>query len=299
MSDAPIRYLKYGNEIVISCPYCGDKKGRYHHKHLYINIHNGKFICFLCGKGGAFAQLTKDHPQLVSKLINIEIASFVEEKTREIKKEKEIVFQTSCTKLLPTPVNRSKTIEELEALAYLAKRGIPPNLIIEYGLALSKNWKERIIFPCMSHQKKAWDYYMGRLYKRGGPKWRKPHNSEGLDKSLALFGLQNFYRREQSIVIITEGPIDAIACRGVALLGKKATALQLRTILELFPKEIVIALDKDAQKEAKELSRKLRSVVQTSIVSAYSKYNDPGGLLEKGYTQKEVMSFILGSRVKV
>ena len=43
-------------EIIIKCPYCGDKSDDYHiktgHFHLYINVNTGAYHCFLCGKKG-------------------------------------------------------------------------------------------------------------------------------------------------------------------------------------------------------------------------------------------------------
>jgi len=43
-------------EILIKCPYCGDKNDDHHiktgHFHMYINIDNGSYHCFLCNKSG-------------------------------------------------------------------------------------------------------------------------------------------------------------------------------------------------------------------------------------------------------
>ncbi|MGC8694768.1 MAG: hypothetical protein ACP5RI_04095, partial [Candidatus Micrarchaeia archaeon] len=53
------------NEIIIKCPYCGDKNDQKHrltgHYHLYINVDTGLFHCFLCGAEGNLKKLIFDH----------------------------------------------------------------------------------------------------------------------------------------------------------------------------------------------------------------------------------------------
>lgn len=52
------------SEIIIKCPYCGDKSDDVHkltgHYHMYINTETGQFHCFLCNRSGMLPKLVHD-----------------------------------------------------------------------------------------------------------------------------------------------------------------------------------------------------------------------------------------------
>jgi len=52
------------SEIIIKCPYCGDKTDDLHrltgHYHMYINAETGQFHCFLCNASGSVNKLVRD-----------------------------------------------------------------------------------------------------------------------------------------------------------------------------------------------------------------------------------------------
>ena len=55
------------SELLIKCPYCGDKTDSYHvstgHFHMYINAETSEFHCFLCNTSGNIFKLLRDFKQ--------------------------------------------------------------------------------------------------------------------------------------------------------------------------------------------------------------------------------------------
>jgi len=296
------KYTQYGQEIVIKCPYCSDKQG-YHHKHLYVNVTKKKFVCFLCREGGPLSKLLKDFPEAVPKLDALEISAFLNDKfsRNDPPIGRRYFFQEGCKYLIDRI--RCDDTQTKEAFSFLKRRGISIQQIDEYELCISDSWPRRVIFPSMNRSETEWDYYVGRLSALGphsvGPKWRNPPSSEGFDNGAALFGMHRFYYGTTNPLVIVEGPIDAIACDGLALLGKQHTNEKIRRILNLMPETIIVALDVDARKEAISLYKKLNSVVNTYIVSNYGDASDVGELMENGYSVERVRALLMKNARKL
>ena len=108
--------------------------------------------------------------------------------------------------------------------------------------------------------------------------WDKPpkyFTSPGLEKGRALYNFDN--ARQSELVVITEGPFDAIGVGrpAVATLGKGVTDQQARLIKNRWAVAVILLDPGDADKEMSELEGKLRPGVITLRVDLKG-YKDPG-----------------------
>ena len=142
-------------EILIKCPYCNDKNDEYHmktgHFHMYINVDNGSYHCFLCNKSGHdIKQFIRENKSkfstediiILSKLYYFDTSSNKNYVTTIIKNDNNI------KQYIDYFYNEFKTKQGLD---YLYKRiYIKENDNKEYLTFLIKN---KIIFPFLVTKK--------------------------------------------------------------------------------------------------------------------------------------------------
>jgi hypothetical protein len=100
----------------------------------------------------------------------------------------------------------------------------------------------------------------------GGPRY---YTMPGLRKGQLLYNAD--VARRESLVVISEGVTDVwrVGPAGVALLGKVASAAQLRLLAAGWPgKPAVVLLDADAAAEAQRLAERLRPLFPSGLVRA-------------------------------
>jgi len=274
---------RYGDEVVVACPYCGDKSG-WHHKHLYINLRHKVFHCKLCDAAGSVERLKRDFPAVVRAVQFEEIAAYIERTVKPIERSRPSILASAVSLLSSSSVHRE---ERAKAVAYLEFRGLSRNDISVSNAVWSPHWSNRVIFPCYENQRVV--YYVGRRLEGVGPKWRNPSKREEglLPKTEVVYGIDRFRGKSGAVVAICEGVFDAIALGGVALLGKRATNAQLRKILNLVPSKVIVALDRDASEEALRIYDLLRWVVKTEIQTPPPECKDWGDALRLPKEERE------------
>lgn len=140
---------------------------------------------------------------------------------------------------------------------YAVYRGITPDLMDKFDIRYNA-MMQRIIFP-IKHRGEYVGWQARAISNEMTPKLL---SSQGFKKSLCLYNFDNV--ADAKSVMIVEGPIDAIkghTHNAVALLGKTMSEDQYKLLLRLkYLKEVLIALDPDAEKEAYELGRKLYGI---------------------------------------
>lgn len=250
-------------ERVIACPYCGDKPGR-HHKHCYVNVEAGVFFCHLCGAKGSIKKLEKDFPGL---LRNMEIV--IQAKKATAKQVSELDFKP----LLSVDNNYAKVVVE-----YLKSRGLTLAEISK--VFWSPQMPGRAIFVCWEGNEIV--FWTARSAVENKLRYILPKKgTTKLTRKEAVFGLEKFSPPVNKLWI-TEGVFDALAVKGVALFGKYASDIQLKKILSLHPQKVIIALDRDAEKDAQEIYKKLSVVVPCEIRTAPPEYADWADMRAKG-----------------
>jgi len=296
---------RYGDEVVVACPYCGDISGR-HHKHLYINVKLDKFFCQICETGGTLERLRNEHPRVLQGLESQGIAAFIEreKKAKLIESHPDLYAhpkQTTFLERCSTLVRPSSTMSTISGFHYLRQRGMQRLDIQDRMCGWSSEWPDRVIFPCFENKRPV--YFVGRLFRGRGPKWKNPSKQickeDGLlPKGEVVYNVDNF-PTPGSIIPITEGVFDALALGGVALLGKRATKKQLWKILSLNPSKVLIALDREAKDRAEEIERMLRFVVLTRIIWPPDKFKDWGETLKLTVFKQVELLQKIGLRVVI
>ena len=138
------------------------------------------------------------------------------------------------------------------AIAYLKKRGITGIDILRYsiGFCSSNGYSNRIIIPSYDADGKL-NYFIARdMFPNSKFKYKNPPMS----KDTVCFEM--FINWNEPIVLC-EGVFDAISIRRnvIPLLGKFPSKTLVKRLVEKNVKQIYVALDEDAKKDAIKLSK--------------------------------------------
>ena len=140
-----------------------------------------------------------------------------------------------------------KDILGRHALAYLKKRGISKHDILKYNIGYCEGgvYSKMIIIPSYSNEGKL-NYFVARNFdSNSNVKYKNPP----LSKNIVPFEV---FINWSSPLVLCEGPFDALAIKrnAIPLLGKHIQDNLMKQIVTSTVKQIYIALDKDAQKDA-------------------------------------------------
>jgi hypothetical protein len=253
-----------GDEIQVCCPFCPtvDKKFK-----LYINVSKSVFNCFRCESHGVLSSL---FPQLA--------AVTVEQKEED---------------------SNSEALEQLPRGVMLHTLTYPWSDLV-FGLLLDKGFSpaslDNITYFCENYIKKAinkdkQDYQYGpclvfpiiqfgsyrgfqarTIYKNREPKYIGATN---MDKSKILYNYDVAFSQKERL-IVTEGFFDCLKSgnEAIATLGKKISDKQLRLIKLNDFREVIVFLDKDAEKESRWTARQIAMFFPTYLAIPTKK--DPG-----------------------
>jgi DNA primase len=243
-----------GKEILFYCPFCDDKK-----KKLSINIQKGCWKCWRaeCGKSGnnlgyivnkfGNEKDKKDWSKFNDK-VDIGDYDFLFIQP-EVIAEQRVSLPDDFISL----VNKNLPDSHKPALKYLHERGITRKDILKWkiGYCDKGEFAERIIIP--SFNENGWiNYYVARSYSSGWPRYKNPPISRNI-----IFN--ELYLKWDEEIILVEGVFDAIkAGNAIPLLG--STLRDSSVIFETLVKnqaKVLLALDSDAQKKSKAISRLL------------------------------------------
>jgi DNA primase len=242
-------YKQFGNgEHYFNCPFCHS-----HSKKFAINIVKNKWQCWVCGaKGGSIITLFKKLD--VSKDQLQELRTLLpEEQVRNYRESTDTVSTLHLPpgyKPLWVP---AKNMQYKHALSYLRSRGITGHDIIRYqmGYTIEQPYVNRIIIPSLDKDNKL-NYFIARSFYDEGMRYKNPPVS----KNVIMFENQINWKLP---IVLCEGVFDAIAIRrnAIPLLGKFVPRKLLQTMLKNKVKDVFIALDADAQEQAREIERNL------------------------------------------
>lgn len=252
-------------EIIIACVICGDKPGT-HHKHLHVNEEKGVFKCHLCQRGGTTEWLFRKYPDVKDMLMLGTIAS-----ARRFTRKKRIGH-------LEQLIQRDNSLAK-EVMSYLYRRGLTEQEL--FDVWWHRQMPGRAVFVCREAGEAV--FWAARSITDARPKWRFPVKGETkISRGSAVFGLQWHERTPHKEIWIVEGVFDAFAVNGVAVLGSYCSQWQLKKILSLIPRKVVIAFDRDAKDKAEDLAEKIRPILPVEIAYAPEEYEDWGEMLERG-----------------
>jgi hypothetical protein len=237
------------SELRINCPFCEALRGPPDEDFkMYINPFKNVYNCFKCESCGQASQL--------APIIDVDLIEFYE--THPPKKE--VVLDQKDPFEMP-PINMvplSTLTDEHPARMYLITRNFK-HLCNSNDIYYCDDYRRndfsfgpRLVFPIF--QAGIYKGFQARaIYDIGSlPKYM---GSLGMQKKTILYNCDRAFKQNELLVIV-EGVFDCLRLpdNAVALLGKHLSEEQFRIITLTEYKSIVVLLDKDAQKEAKEIA---------------------------------------------
>jgi DNA primase len=228
-----------------SCPFCN------HHKpKLEINFTENQkgenpWHCWACDKKGKkVAQVFKQKTASPEKMM--ELRALVKTETSD--REYAVAEKVNLPKEFKTFKNITQTnISGRQALAYLKSRNITDEDILKYNIGYCEGgaYNKMIVIPSYSSEAKL-NYFVARNFDSNSPvKYKNPP----INKNIVPFEL---FVNWSSPLVLCEGPFDALAIKrnAIPLLGKHIQDNLMKQIVTSVVKQIYIALDKDAMKDA-------------------------------------------------
>ena len=262
-------YQMKNGENAFYCPFCN-----HHKKKLQINVETQKWHCWVCNMGGykigILLRKLNAPKNIISEVLKI-LGDY-----RGVSKDKEEVTKYDVSlpqcykplwKKLEDPLYKN-------AIHYLRGRGIGSVDILRYsiGFCSSGGYSNRIIIPSYDKDGKL-NYFLARdMFPNSKFKYKNPPMSKD------MIGFEMYINWNEPIVLC-EGVFDAIAIRNnaIPLLGKFLSKTLLKKLAEKQPKEVYVALDNDAKKDAIKLVKFLMdSGINTYLLKMKDK--DPSEL---------------------
>ena len=240
-----------GDNYSYNCPFCNHYKPK-----LEVNFkENGEGLhnwhCWVCNKKGkklvSLFKAVSAPDYKIQELKNYVKISYQEEhgvkvETLALPKEYKPLFEASTSDVVVR-----------QALRYLNKRKIDTVDIKKYSLGYceSGRYKDMIIIPSYD-ENGVLNYFVGRNFGPSDMKYKNPQAS----KNIIGFDLLINW---DSPIILCEGTFDAMAIKrnAIPLLGKTLPERLMKKIVSSSVKQIFIALDNDALKQALEYCQTL------------------------------------------
>ena len=241
--------IRKGTDAVYYCPSC-----KHYKRKLEINLHTGKYNCWVCGfSGTSFKTLFKklNAPSEYYTSIGLTKKSFSKNIVTDFTisfedepEEQKIVKLPKEFKPISEPVNE---LEYKHAIKYLKSRNITKNDIIRYniGYCTEGELKNRIVVPSYDCNGNLNFYTARSFFETKGLKYVSCSSSKN------IIGFELFINFEQPITLV-EGPFDAITVKNncIPLFGKTLSKQLKIKLLENDVPMVNILLDNDAIKDS-------------------------------------------------
>lgn len=258
------------NNYSFKCPFCNHSK-----KKLEIDLETdsrgeNRFACWVCGtKGRTLRSLL--YQMRVPKEIRYSVLKYIKSHSaKDYLPSKEILQLPKEYK--PLHNTTSSNVVARKAKNYLLSRGLTEVDILRYniGYCTSGEYEGKVIIPSYNENNNL-NFFIGRTFQDDYFKYKNP----SMVKNGVVF-FENMINWDLPIVLV-EGVFDAMAVRSnaIPMLGKSLPKAILKKLILNGAKEIYIALDQDAKKEALDVSIKLLNTgFNTYLVDLPKK--DPG-----------------------
>ncbi len=257
----PRKKNRHREQYGFDCPVCSAEKGMYDGDgkgNLEVSLRKGAYHCWACGgthgTHGSIKKLilkfgTKRHIKKL-KHLGIDIEEFTTKKP-----EQNVIEDITLPEYFVSfKDGESRSLEYKQAWNYLTKvRKIDEETIFKYkmGFTTDGKYNGRIIIPSYDVDDKL-NYWVGRTYIKQKPKYMNPDS----DKEAIIFN--ECCVDWDSTIYLVEGPFDHIVVHNsIPILGKEISDKLMQSLMSKSTDNIVILLDADGWKDAKELYVKL------------------------------------------
>jgi len=262
-------YEMKGGEHAFHCPFCN-----HHKKKLQVNFETQKWHCWVCNQGGHKIGILLRKINAPKNIISEVLKILGDYRGVSKDKEEKTEYNVSLPQCYQPLWKKSDDPLYKNAIHYLRQRGIGSVDILRYsiGYCSSNGYSNRIIIPSYDKDGKL-NYFIARdMFPNSKFKYKNPPMSKD------MIGFEMYINWKEPIVLC-EGVFDAIAIRNnaIPLLGKFLSKTLLKKLAEEQPKEVYVALDTDAKKDALKLVKFLMdSGINTYLLEMNDK--DPSEL---------------------
>lgn len=248
------------NELRFHCVQCRRRKGSEDRSgHLYVNVIEGKFICFRCGWKGYVSYLMQTlgitaHAQVADWGDTISKMSLFTGVKVDDTYDNTLEIEYPCD--VVHPLSSPRAWNYLTTPKSQGGRGLTQQHIDYYKIVVGSegNWATRVFIPTLHEGNVV--FWVARTFAGQEPKYMNPKD---VSKKHYWFGLDQ--AKQFDWVIVTEGVFSAIAAgpNAIAAFGKSVSREQREILVNCGFKSIYVALDGDAKAEAVELCAWLHS----------------------------------------
>ena len=262
-------YQMKNGEHSFHCPFCN-----HHKKKLQVNFETQKWHCWVCNQGGHKIGILLRKINAPKNIISEVLKILGDYKGVKHEKDEKTEYNVSLPQCYKPLWKKSDDPLYKNAIHYLRQRGIGSVDILRYsmGYCTSNGYSNRIIIPSYDRDGKL-NYFIARdMFPNSKFKYKNPPMSKD------MIGFEMYINWKEPIVLC-EGVFDAIAIRNnaIPLLGKFLSKTLLKKLAEKQPKEVYVALDEDARKDAIKLVKFLMdSGIETYLLEMIDK--DPSEL---------------------
>jgi len=291
-----ISYQMKNGENAYHCPFCN-----HHKKKLQVNFETQKWHCWVCNQGGHKIGILLRKINAPKNIISEVLKVLGDYRGVSKDKEEKTEYNVSLPQCYKPLWKKSDDPLYKNAIHYLRQRGIGSVDILRYsiGYCSSNGYSNRIIIPSYDADGKL-NYFIARdMFPNSKFKYKNPPMSKD------MIGFEMYINWKEPIVLC-EGVFDAIAIRNnaIPLLGKFLSKTLLKKLAEKQPKEVYVALDNDAKKDAIKLVKFLMdSGIKTYLLEMKDK--DPSELGFKRFwkllkeTKQSKFSDVIKGRLNV
>lgn len=234
---------KARNNYAFHCPFCNHRKMKLEVQMVTNDKGENPWECWVCHtRGRTIYSLLKqlrvplDQAQPILSLIKKGEKNFYQvEEVVTLPKEFKPLWEATSQNVIANKIKK-----------YLSRRGISDLEIKRYniGYCTSGEYSGRIIIPSYDENNKL-NFFTGRSYEDAYHKYKNPTAS----RDVIFF--ENTINWDFPLVLV-EGPFDAMAVKrnAIPILGQSISKSLLKKIVSNKVKEIYVALDKDAMRQA-------------------------------------------------
>lgn len=282
-------------EFKIICPFHGDVNAS-----MKINLNDGSFYCFGCGKTGNAIDFVKNAENDLNSL-QAELKYYKILKTNKVKNIKfnsdKIIKQKKNTtaeeinnaynyyyglkKVDWRQISKVSDIDERKVYRYMSGRGFTKSILTHAGARVTTNNSYKIIFPMLDNG--IFKGYVCRTMDKEIEKKRKYLYNKGFSRSDSLIG--NYLGVEK--IILVEGFMDRLKLiqfgvrNVVAILGWKITPNQIQKLKDAKVTTIISMLDND--KCGKQGTQYLKQFFKVIEFKYSENIKDPGMMKRSSY----------------
>ena len=234
-----------------ACPLCDTRPRHGGRRSLSVNTETGLWICFRCGESGKLRERWQDRPRLTGR-----------ERRRAALRQSFSLKPEAAPEVDDDPSWRDRLagaqpLHGTRGEAYLVERGLSPEIAAAAGAQFIPSWYRRpgVAYPLRNEAGELVGVGVRYVDGRDDPKTRS-----GGRLKYGVFATPGAF--ESSVLVLVEGPADALALAGVGIpaVALHRTGAPAWVIRRCAFRRVAVALDADVAGD--EGSEKLLAAVQ-------------------------------------